>query len=275
MPLKVDFKIANKSYRVDLNHADDISIPLVFNGKQPNTYDVPSAAAKPYEDENFIGDTREGGGCNFEELKLIPHCNGTHTECVGHISYERISIHSVLKGSFIPATLITAEPVKAFESQDTYKPPKNKMDKLITQESLSRALQNTPNEFLAGLIIRTLPNPRSKMSRRYMSRPAPYFSIEAMKMVHGLGVDHLLVDIPSVDRAFDGGLLTTHHIFWDVKENSHKVDKRNHSMKTITEMIYVDDEIKDGPCLLNLQVTSFVSDASPSRPLIYAIESWK
>ena len=36
-------------------------------------------------------------------------------------------------------------------------------------------------------------------------------------------------------------------------------------------MIYVDDKIKDGHYLLNLQIPSFVSDAAPSRPIIYKL----
>jgi hypothetical protein len=125
--------------------------------------------------------------------------------------------------------------------------------------------------FTDELIVRTLPNDESKKSRKYVKNPPPYFSIEAMKVIKDLNVKHLLVDIPSVDRAFDEGRLTAHHIFWDVKQGSHVVDKENHSLNTITEMIYVPDSVLDGNYLLNLQIAPFVSDASPSRPVIYKI----
>ena len=36
-------------------------------------------------------------------------------------------------------------------------------------------------------------------------------------------------------------------------------------------MIYVDEKIEDGKYLLNLQIPSFVSDAAPSRPLIFKL----
>jgi len=39
---------------------------------------------------------------------------------------------------------------------------------------------------------------------------------------------------------------------------------------TITELIYVPNEIDDGPYLLNLQIAPFTSDASPSRPLLFS-----
>ncbi len=41
--------------------------------------------------------------------------------------------------------------------------------------------------------------------------------------------------------------------------------------KTITEMIFVDDEIRDGLYLLNLQMPAFPTDAAPCRPVIYAL----
>ena len=49
----------------------DISIPMHFNGEQPNTYGVARASAKAYEVGSFVGDTRRGGACNFEEYTLV------------------------------------------------------------------------------------------------------------------------------------------------------------------------------------------------------------
>jgi len=36
-------------------------------------------------------------------------------------------------------------------------------------------------------------------------------------------------------------------------------------------MIFASENIKDGSYLLNLQIPAFVSDAAPSRPIIYKI----
>ncbi len=47
----------------------------------------------------FLGDTRSGGSCNAEVLTLTPHCNGTHTECIGHITDERITLAEVAAAS--------------------------------------------------------------------------------------------------------------------------------------------------------------------------------
>jgi len=268
----LSFTISNKQYSVNIGECIDISIPLLFNGLQPNTYNVDIAASKAVETADFIGDTRRGGSCNFEEYKLIPHCNGTHTECVGHISYERISIHETLKEAFIPSVLVTVMPVDATRADETYDPAFKTEDKIITAKSLERAIAEYNKDFLEALIIRTFPNDESKKSRMYMEKQPPFFSADAMTLINELGVNHLLVDIPSVDRAFDEGKLTAHHIFWNVEQGSHDINEQNHSLKTITEMIYIPDEVKDGEYMLNLQIAPFVSDASPSRPLLFRIK---
>ena len=192
---------------------------------------------------------------------------------MGHISYERIAINETLKDVFIPSVLITVQPESGNHTNDTYSPSKNTDDILITLKSLEDKLNKVNKDFLAGLIIRTLPNDDSKNSRRYMENPPPFFSLDAMEYISQLGVRHLLTDLPSVDRTFDEGKLSTHHIFWNVEQGSHEVNAKKHSMNTITEMIYVPDSIQDGEYLLNLQVAAFKSDASPSRPVIFKIKN--
>jgi hypothetical protein len=80
--------------------------PLDFNGAQPNAYGVERATATACEASDLIGDTRRGGSCNFEQIKFIPHCNGTHTECVGHITDERILIYNRCKMHSFPRARI-------------------------------------------------------------------------------------------------------------------------------------------------------------------------
>ena len=104
------------------------------------------------------------------------------------------------------------------------------------------------------------------MKRDYMIDSPSFFSINAMKYLVGLGVQHLLIDTPSVDRLFDDGCLTAHNIFWETEGKKNNLETKN---KTITEMIYVPDAINDGKYLLNLQIPAFLSDAAPSRPIIY------
>ena len=57
-------------------------------------------------------------------------------------------------------------------------------------------------------------------------------------------------------------VLAAHHLFWDVPAEPN-------FQKTITELIYVPNEISDGNYILNLQVSNFANDAAPSRPMLF------
>ncbi len=263
--MRATIEINHKKYIVDFSQGIDISIPLCFNSEQPNTYGVDIAISKPYQDAKFIGDTRQGGPCNFETYSFTPHCNGTHTECIGHITDERVDVLLSLKEEMIPSTVISVMPKNTNEH---YIPNLNPEDLVVTKKSLELELKNADSLFLNGLVIRTLPNSQSKKSRDYMKVPPPFLSADAMNYIISLGVRHLLIDSPSVDRLFDDGHLTSHNIFWQTKNKKVNVNTKH---KTITEMIFVPKEAKDGRYLLNLQVPAFVSDAAPSRPILYKI----
>lgn len=233
----------------------DISIPVRFNGPQPNAFGVDEATAVS------LGDTRDGSSVNFEQYTFIPHCNGTHTECVGHITDKRISIRDWLQDVMMSAVLVTVEP----ESVDD--------DLVVTQHLIADVL----NEFDAdaretravrGLIIRTLPNDDSKLTRRYDAENVPpYFAAEAIEYIVECGFKHLLVDLPSLDR-LDDPTLPAHRAFWNVEMGSREVNAATRMNSTITELIYVPNEIADGEYTLNLQIAPFESDCSPSRPIL-------
>ena len=130
----INFETGGQNYKVNSEKPLDISIPLNFNGAQPNAYGVEKAQSKPCKAGEIVGDTRQNGSCNFEQITFIPHCNGTHTECVGHITHERISIHDCLKDAFIPASLISVKPENADETNETYAVEVSKNDKLINSQ---------------------------------------------------------------------------------------------------------------------------------------------
>jgi kynurenine formamidase len=267
----ISLEINGSVYRIDAENPLDISIPLRFDGVQPNAYGVERATSKPCEAGDLIGDTRRGGSCNFEQITMIPHCNGTHTESVGHITNERISIHECLRDAFIPATVISVKPENANETNESYSIKPDENDRLITRKSLENALQNADKNLLRGLIVRTLPNGAEKLSQTYLEKIPPFFSTEAMCLIVELNVRHLLVDTPSIDRIFDEGKLANHCLFWNVESESRELNATSFPHKTVTEMIYAPDEIADGAYLLNLQIAAFVTDASPSRPILFQI----
>ena len=251
-------------------HPIDISIPLRFNGPQPNAFGVEPATSKPCVSGDLIGDTRQGGSCNFEQYTFIPHCNGTHTECVGHITNERISVRDCLRDAFMSSLLISVDPEPVHDTNDTYSPSVHDGDLLITERAIVRAMPKVTRP-IEALVIRTRPNDNGKLTRRYEEDVPPYFTTEAMEFIVQIGVEHLLVDLPSIDRLYDAGRLLNHHVFWNVTEGSFEATEDARRNSTITELIYVPDEIGDGHYLLNLQIASFASDASPSRPLLFLL----
>jgi kynurenine formamidase len=233
----------------------DISVPLRFNGDQPSAYGVEAASSEPVRAGSLIGDTREGGSVNFERYTFIPHCNGTHTECVGHITDERISVRTCVRDVIVPAVLVTVDPERDGD------------DLIITAAALQAG---TPAvQSAEALIVRTLPNDERKLTAEYgEANIPPYFTDDAMEYIVELAFKHLLVDMPSIDRLFDDGRLANHRTFWNVEPGSREVNANTRVHSTITEMIYVPSEVEDGDYLLNLQIAPFESDCAPSRPVL-------
>jgi kynurenine formamidase len=241
----------------ELGQFYDLSIPLRFNGPQPNAYGVDPASSRPCQSGELVGDTRRGGSCNFEQYTFIPHCSGTHTECVGHITNERISVVDRLKDAFVSARLVSVEPEDVGG------------DRVIMGRSLANALAGG-SPALQSLIVRTLPNDESKLTAVYDGdNIPPYFSTDAMELIVASGYKHLLVDLPSIDRLFDDGKLANHRIFWNVEPGSFEANAGTRLNSTITELIYVPNEAADGEYILNLQIAPFAADAAPSRPVIW------
>ena len=290
-------QLNDQEYKIDPVSPIDISIPLNFNGEQPNAYGVETARSKPCEAGHLVGDTRRGGSCNFEQYSFTPHCNGTHTECIGHITNERISVRDCLQDVFIPALLVSIKPERAAETNESYAVEFGEHDLVITRQALSEAAGSVPGAIATGflerikdrgerineesesaalssddemfaLIVRTLPNDDGKLTCEYLEIIPPFFTTEAMEFI-AENFKHLLVDLPSVDRIFDEGKLANHRIFWNVEQGSFETNDRSRINSTITELIYVPNEIEDGNYLMNLQIAPFVSDTSPSRPLLF------
>lgn len=266
--------INGRSYSLRSNGPVDISIPLRFNGPQPNAFGVEPATSVPCAAGDLIGDTRQGGSCNFEQYTFIAHCNGTHTECVGHITRKRISIQECLGDVMIPAVLTTIEPSYAADIDESYSIPIDNSDRLIMRTSLEKAdFKRTTMLPLSNvaLIVRTLPNDDRKLTRQYVNQVPPYFTTEAMEYIVDCGFKHLLVDLPSIDRMYDEGRLSNHRLFWNVDQGSFETSAVTRVESTITELAYIPNDIPDDLYLLNLQIAPFASDASPSRPLLFTI----
>ncbi|MEA9413436.1 cyclase family protein [Flavobacterium sp. PL02] len=257
--------LIDNKYKIDLSKPIDISIPLTNTDENPIAWYIEKPVIEPVVFGDWIGKVSEGkSSTNFNNIFFNPHGHGTHTECLGHITREFYSINQSLKTFFFLAELVSVEPEVQGE------------DLVITKAQVRKAMMISPDSYRDSLngtapeaiIIRTKPNSKSKKAAKYSNTNPPYLSEEAAIFIRESGIQHLLIDLPSVDKEHDEGKLLAHKAFWNVKDvNKLNADARLNA--TITEMIYVDDEIKDGSYILNLQIASFENDASPSKPILY------
>jgi arylformamidase len=240
-----------KNYKIDFFQPIDISIPLTGDDNCVSAWHAKPMKIEPVVMGDWIGDVNQGGSVNFRTITFNPHGNGTHTECVGHISKEFYTINKALNRYMFVAELITVLP-EQMENGDF----------VVTK----KILENSLNDIFSpeALVVRTLSNGVNKLQHQYTSTNPPYIEKEAVNYLNKLGVEHLLIDMPSIDREMDEGLLAGHHAFWGYPQNTNL-------NKTITELIYVPNEIIDGTYLLNLQIAPFENDASPSKPVLYKV----
>ena len=101
-------------------------------------------------------------------------------------------------------------------------------------------------------------NDTAKLNWDYDKNPAPFFTHEAIKFIIEKGIKHLLVDLPSIDKADDGGQLGNHYRFFEIG-------------KTISELLFIPDSVQDGLGFLQIQIPNWGLDAAPSRPIFYPI----
>lgn len=239
----------SKTYKIDLSKPLDISIPLRASKDNVNAWYLEEPKIAPVKQGDWIGSVAEGADVNFNNIWFNPHAHGTHTECVGHITKVLHSVNKNLKQFFFLAEVITVAPEKLND------------DFVISKKQLQSALGNKKPD---AVVLRTLPNNNTKLSRQYSNTNPTYLLEETALFLKEKGIKHLLIDLPSVDREKDGGKLKAHKAFWNAN-GKFRLDA------TITELIYVPNKVKDGTYVLNLQIAPFENDASPSKPVLYKI----
>ena len=251
--LKVSFCWSNVSYSVEQTQPIDISIPIRDPrlGEGPAAWYVGRPRFDVVEGEGFVGSVARGGAVNFTNVSFNPHGHGTHTECLGHITKEAESIHCIQLPLLIPCLLHTVSPANI------------QGDSVVTIEHLPGG-GFTEEKLPKAMILRTLPNGESKKSRDWANTNPTYLHSDFTDKLVERGVEHLLVDLPSVDKEIDGGALLSHRAFFRVPEAPR-------TEVTITEFVFIPNEVKDGLYALNLQLAPFDLDASPSRPVIYPL----
>jgi arylformamidase len=242
---------------IDTNQPIDLSIPLINDDTNLRAWYVDSPQFEPVITDQFTGLISKGGSVNFRNIFFNPHGHGTHTECLGHITEQIHSVNQSLKTFFFTAHVISVQP-------EAHKLSSGQTDWVVTKEILEEAMDGVGT--CEALVVRTLPNGADKKHRNYSSSNPTYFDVACVNLLNQYKVKHILVDLPSVDREEDGGELAFHHAFWGVPDNPQ-------FSKTITEFVFVENEVLDGPYIINMQTAPFENDASPSRPVLYRIEN--
>ncbi len=270
--LKARIQLEGSAAEVDLSRPIAIAIDLTFSADQPRHFGAPAAGTHPFAVPGFSGSVAQGASCNCNVITLIPHCNGTHTESVGHLTIEPLDAHRQVPLGLVPAVLTTIEPVDTRGTMETTEPPPQPGDKLITRSALEQRWPRMLPFQPRAIVIRTLPNDTDKMRRDYTDTTPPYLSREAAEFLVARGIEHLVVDLPSIDRSHDEGRLTAHRVFFGLPRGSRSLALAGRSQSTVTELAYIPTAVADGPYLLEIQVPAIGGDAVPSRPLLYPFE---
>jgi len=271
--LKACIRVGTHQYVVDLDRPVSLATEISFAREGPRHFGAPAASSHALALPAFSGSVATGASCNCSTLTLTPHCNGTHTECVGHLTTQPLDAFRIVPLGLVPAMLVTVTPESAGSASATGMAQPRMNDRLITQRLLAMAWSAHAGVMspVRSLVIRTLPNLRGKLDRA--DKVPPYLSSEAALWIVEHGIEHLVVDLPSVDRMEDEGHLVAHRIFFGLPPGVHQLDQARRAQCTITELAYVPDAVPDGAYLLELQVPEIGGDAVPSRPLLYALEA--
>ncbi len=269
---RLDVVIAERRWSVDLTGAVELAIPLEFEGHQPRAFDMPEATAQAVQGGGFVGDTRRGGSVNCETVELIAHGNGTHTEGVGHLTDERISVGDCVTEPLLPAIVLTASLCEIDDTDETYGGDFAPGDRVITKKSVADAAQSAgvDDAFFNTVVIGLDAAADFKARADHSGTNPPYLTSEAIGWLRDVGCDHLLVELPSIDREDDGGGVPNHHRFFGLEPGRRASEQSRR--RTVTELIDVPSDLDDGPYALSLRFPRFGLDAAPSRPVIYPLQ---
>lgn len=247
MAVQISLSHNEKNYSVDLNAFFDISIPIGSKEVGVSAWYVGAPTIAPVTDGDFIGSVEAGSSVNFRNISFNPHAHGTHTESMGHISKQVYSVNEYMKNHYFVAELLSIVPQKMGE------------DSVITLDQVKNGIVD---KGVKALIIRTFPNEHGKLTTNYSHTNPTYLEESAAKYLAEIGIEHLLIDTPSVDREEDDGQLKAHKAFWGYPNTD-----RLHC--TITEFVFIPSSVQDGTYFMNLQTAPIENDATPSRPILH------
>lgn len=282
--MKTSFTFNSQNYEANLNAGVSIArVSPISQVDSGQAFDVGNLKIErtAFKDADFVGDVSAGGSCNVDVLKINPHCCTTHTETLLHIvdrqewPLENSSVADVEFPILVPCVLLSVEMTAgsdAMNAGQNYWPEIDSDDSVVTEAAIADALKKLEvepglNGEPLALLIRT---PESGRWAFDSPGAVPYLTREAMALISDSACRHLLVDLPSVDRRNDDGLLVNHHQFWNVEvDGSPGASVR--SDRTITELVEVPQRLSDGVYLLDLQLIPLPTDATLSNPVLFPV----
>lgn len=251
---------------VDFSRGQSIAIPLDPHGPQPAFFTESPAQAAPMRAGNFVGSVAEGGSCNAEVVNFIPHCHGTHTECVGHITARAERVQETIYTGPTLARMISLSPAGGDAAV-------NRGGPVYADDDLAAALDGGDDLPFEALIIRSTPVDEGLRSRDYSHHGYPVLEPAAIRRLAALPLKHLLIDTPSLDTAHDGGRLANHRTWWGLAETpGAAADGLDAGRRSITEMIFAPSTLADGWYWLHLELSPVLGDATASRPVLYPVD---
>lgn len=236
---------------------------LRFGADAPAWFGAAAPSATPLVAGGFTGDVRAGGSCNCVVTTFAAHCHGTHTECVAHLTREPLDVCEVAPLGTVPAVLLSVVPEAAAHCGEDSDPPPRRGDRLVTRRAIERAWPAAG----AGTAA-----PRAAILRTGAADTPgapPYLSRQAAGLLVERGIEHLVVELPSIDRLDDDGQLCAHRIFFGLPRGGVRLADATRAHCTVTELAQVPEAAADGACLLQLALPAIAGDAVPSRPLLW------
>ncbi|MGB1618174.1 MAG: cyclase family protein [Flavobacteriales bacterium] len=258
MALRIELDHANHVWRSTGNGVD-LSVPVNPHSGLPRAWYRGPATAEPVRSDGWVGSVAEGGSVNFRDVTFNPHAHGTHTETREHVRDEFHPIDALARSGTLPflvsSLLIDAHPESVGD------------DWIVPKSALTRHVPWMKTHQPSAVILRCT---NGDVQRDWSQTNPPYLEAGFAEELVVLGVQHLLLDLPSVDREVDGGELRAHHAFFGPASAPREG-------ATISELLCVPEGLTAGPGLLAMQVAPFVHDAAPSRPFWFpaTVESHK
>ena len=258
---RLRFEASGRSWEADLDRARSIARPIRFDGSSARAFGLPAASREAFRAGGASLALEEGGTLDCYGLTIWPHGNGTHTESVGHLARGAPAPCELLGASPLLAALVTLPIARLGDLSDTYEQRSGPDDSVFGADALRSALSIVAAGLSpAALIMRAAPG---------ADAGAPvYLTTEAARVVRAAGVEHLVLELASLDRLEDGGALANHRIFWGLEPGQAEARLARGPRRTITELACVPEELADGLWALQIHLPALITDAVPSRPIL-------